>query len=276
MTHESCFHLESDSASIQFWSDRRLPFEPMGQMVDARNTLRSALRRLAPAEEKILLATYRSLDQSFCDAENVLFYNVGAATFESVARTGVRFDRIHIAPPVSPSGRHFKHFHHYRLAEAFSPTAEAPDVSLTFLLNSLTSSTKPHEIWWPASDSGPGPVHTFPGSFEMRVVLRFPSSFRNLTSLIKPLLDGVICAFHSQPEPDHIAVKRLADRTGLNSQMILERLRSPRTHILGPRRLLDTYRDFVKWNPADELCEACTVLYEPSVRRQLEVRFSDN
>jgi hypothetical protein len=268
MTLESCFHLESDSASVQLWTDKRLPFEPTGQMLDARNSLRSALRRLAPGQKKILLATYSSLDQSFCDVENILLYNVGAATFESVATTGVRFDRIHIAPSASPSGRHFKHHHYYRLGDVSHLTAGPPDVSLTFLLNSLTSSTKPHEIWWPASDSGIGPTRTFPGSFEMRVVLRFPSPFRNLTAVIKPLLDGVICAFHSQPNPDLIAVKRLGEQTGLSSEMILNRLQFPRTHILGPRRLLDTYRDFVKWNPADELCEACTVLYEPSSLRQ--------
>ena len=275
MTLEPCFHLEGDSASVQFWTDRRLPFEPKGQMLDARNALRSALRRLTPEQEKILLATYSSLDQNFCDAENVLFYNVGAANFETVATTGVRFDRIHVAPPACPSQRHFSHHHHYRLAETPYPTAGPPDVSLTFPLNALTSSTKPHEIWWPASDCSIGPTHMFPGSFEMRVVLRFPSPFRNLTSVIKPLLDGVICAFHSQPEPDHIAVQRLAEKTGLKNEMVLERLQSPRTHILGPRRLLDSYRDFVKWNPADELCEACAVLYEPSPSRECIVEVWD-
>ena len=90
----------------------------------------------------------------------------------------------------------------------------------------------------------------------MRVALQIPSPFLNLTSVIKPLLDGVICAFHFDSNPDPIAVQRLAATTGLEREMILHRLQSPKTPILGSRRLLDPYRSFVKWNPADDLCAA--------------------
>ncbi len=236
-------------------------------MLEARNALRFALRRLVPEEGKILSATYSSLDQRLCDAENILFYNVGAAAFGTVATKGIRFDRLHCVPCLSHSGRLFKHHHHYRIADMPHLAAKPPDASFKFMLGSLSSSTKPHEVWWPASDSGTGPMSPFKGSFEMRVALQAPSPFLNLTSVIKPLLDGVICAFHFDSNPDSIAVQRLAETTGLEREMILHRLQSPRTPILGSRRLLDSYRSFVKWNPADDLCQTCTVLYEQSSSR---------
>jgi hypothetical protein len=97
----------------------------------------------------------------------------------------------------------------------------------------------------------------------MRVLLRGPTPFRNLVAIIKPLLDGVTSALHSDVNPNQEAMARLAKKTGWRAEEILHRLRFPKAPVLGPRRLLDAYRDFVKWNPADDLCEACTVLYEP-------------
>ena len=39
-------------------------------------------------------------------------------------------------------------------------------------------------------------------------------------------------------------------------------LRSPDHPVLGEIDLVQSYRDFIKWNPADDLCEHCRVLVE--------------
>ena len=264
MESEPHFHLECDQSSVQLWTDVRLRFEPKGRMREARDSLRQALKLMVSEPDQLLNATFRSLDQGFCDVENILFYNVGAAAFRTVAAKGLRFERIHTVPPVSRGGRRFNHHHEYRLVEASQDLTSQPDCSLEFAFRSLTSSTKPHEIWWPASRAGTAQTHALNGVFEMRVVLHCPSPFLNLTSVIKPLLDGVICALHSDLKIDHEAVRRLAAKTGWKTDDIIHSLRSPKAPVLGPRRLLDVYRDFVKWNPADDRCEVCTVLYEPS------------
>ena len=75
----SDFHLQCDPESVQLWSAFRLPFDPKGQMRQARDDLRQALRQLVARGDQIIDATYTSLDSGFCDVENVLLYNVGAA-----------------------------------------------------------------------------------------------------------------------------------------------------------------------------------------------------
>ncbi|QDU46842.1 hypothetical protein Mal52_53650 [Symmachiella dynata] len=271
MKNEARFYLEADRSSVQFWVDTRLPFEPKGNMREARDALRKALLSLEPKSGHILAATYRSLDCRFCDVENVLLYNVGAAAFAAVAMEGLRFERNRTQPPSSPCGGSFNHYHEYRLIEPSHSPPRDPCCSLNFEICSLTSATKPHQIWWPASVASTGPSRAVNGLFEMRVIVKLPNAVRNMTSVIKPLLDGVISALHSDPQPSPDAVTRLAAKTGWKSEEIIHRLQSPQCPVLGPRRLLDAYRDFVKWNPADDLCEACTVLYEPSLSRECRV-----
>lgn len=47
---------------------------------------------------------------------------------------------------------------------------------------------------------------------------------------------------------------------------ITRALRSPSAPVLGKRDLVQTYRDFVKWNPADELCEYCLLTVAPCLQ----------
>ena len=268
MDAEATFHLERDPHSVRFWSKTRLPFEPRGQLREARDSLRTEIETLIPSPGYILSAKYQSLDQEFFDVENILFYNVGTAAFRSAAGEGLHFERLHAAPPLSSCGRQFSHYHEYRLDKISPGPDREPECSLDFTIPRLSSSTKPHEIWWLASTAGNTSCQEFFSPFEMRVIIHSPSPFHNLASVIKPLLDGVISAFHCDETPNDDAVNRLAEKTGWPVANILHRLRSPRTPVLGPRRLLDAYRDFIKWNPADELCESCTVLFQPSPSRR--------
>jgi hypothetical protein len=68
---------------------------------------------------------------------------------------------------------------------------------------------------------------------------------------------------HSESNIDTAAVQRLCDKTGLPTNEVAARLSRPKCPVLGSRRVLACYRDFVKWNPADDLCEACTLLIRP-------------
>ena len=74
------------------------------------------------------------------------------------------------------------------------------------------------------------------------------------------MLDGIISALHSEQELDVEAVQRLSVVTGWEQKQIVGRLLSPPNPILGSRRLLRSYRDFVMWNPADDLCDRFTVV----------------
>ncbi|WDI41485.1 hypothetical protein [Bremerella sp. P1] len=258
------FHLEATDSSVRFWSNTRLPFEPKGTMLDARNLLRQALTGLSPHPDRILAAKYQSSTNGFCDVENVLFHNVGAASFRTTARNGLRFERVHAEAPLSATGEQFQHYHEYSLNESPKSPAMTPESSLHFNLPSLASATKPHEIWQFASAATATRSEEISGPFEMSVVLELATPIGNLASVIKPLLDGIISALHFDPNPDLVAVDRLANKTSWSTEEVLQHLKSPAVPALGSRRLLDAYREFIKWNPADDLCEVCTVLRRSS------------
>jgi hypothetical protein len=104
----------------------------------------------------------------------------------------------------------------------------------------------------------PGPVRD-PSTFGLDLVLEMPADLRvNLAAIAKPLIDGVIAAFHSHSDPGSVALvaSRLGAQLGASVDEIQARLLDDRTAILGARRLLWPWRDGVQWNPADDRCHA--------------------
>lgn len=265
------YEMISSSDSVEIWMDWRLPFEPNGEKLVTRSALQEAVRAMRRPEGSTLAARYASLDTYRVDAENLLFYNVQPATFAAVSTGGLRFERIHTAPPPSPSGRRFAHYHRYWFVEAERPEQTAWACSFTFPLERLSTSSKPHEIWWAASGGAKSRIEQVGGPFELSISLRVSAPLGNLAGIIKPLLDGIICAMHPAAGVDPVAVRRLAEKTGWDAGAIEARLLSPSHPVLASRRQLHPYRDFVKWDPEDELCERCTVEVRPALGAVYEV-----
>jgi hypothetical protein len=260
----SCGEIEIDSTSVAIWLNTRLPFEPKGEMREARDRLREALSALESASsETILTAVYTSLDEGFCDVENVLLYNVGSTAFAKSSQGGIRFERRIATPPQSPSGASFEHQNRYSLAKI---CAESPNTSVytrEFDLVSLSSSTKPHEVWWAFHEGEGGDSESqIQGAFALEIRLVTPKQLGNLASVIKPLLDGIISAMHSESNLDPVAAQRLAEKLGRPIESVVSRLQLPSAPILGPQDLLQVTSAGVKWNPADHLCQQCTVVVE--------------
>lgn len=95
---------------VEAWSERRLPFEPRGDSLRFRTALRVALTGLVATRASGLRAEFASTSRDLVDAENVLFYNVGASAF--ARRSGFRVVRAmgrcpgttdwlgHLLPPI--------------------------------------------------------------------------------------------------------------------------------------------------------------------------------
>ena len=86
-----------------------------------------------------------------------------------------------------------------------------------------------------------------------------PADLRvNLAAITKPLVDGVIAAFHAHDDPASLdlVASRVAAELGASVDEIRALLLEDRTAILGARRLLWPWRDGVQWNPADDRCLA--------------------
>jgi len=261
-----CHEISVSSHAVEIWLDRRLPFEPKGDLLAVRLELRSAIRSLRCPPGELLAATYTSLDPATCDAENVLLYNVGSASFAQAALSGIQFERLHATPPHSPSGQTYPHHHHYRFVSIASIAPALPALSFDLPLDRVSTATKVHHVWWAASGAAAIAAAPLRGNYELDVLVPPQSRPANLTAVIKPLVDGIICGLHSEILVDSVAVERLAQVTGWSAGQIANRLLSPANPILGARRLLSSYREFVKWNPADDLCQRGSVIVRSDLR----------
>lgn len=255
-TSTARYEIRSDRYSVEFWADTRLPFQPMGAVKQARVTLREALRSLLAVEGSWLAAEYVSAVTDAVDVENVLFYNVGAGVFSQLLTRGVTAQRRRKKPRRSPSGVQYRHFQRYNIEQVRSATRS--DTVLVFRSPRLHSTTKPHDVWWAASSGSFSGVTPLTGRFCLDIEVP-KSAAGSLASGMKPLLDGVVSAMHPVEHVDELAVERLSDATGWERSEIIKRLERPAATLLGARTVLSSYRRFVKWDPADDLCDGFTL-----------------
>lgn len=256
---------QDPSRLVELWSEARLPFEPSPPLKDMRNALRTAVRRLRARDGGLLQATYESLDASYCDLENVLFYNVGTGSFSAATRTGVRFDRAYtLSNPTVKLDWVSRHHHRYEIARADAPWRHWREVETlaqwtAVRMPSVSESTSASAIWhamlpWTSEAN----ADVLPKPFGIRLTVRIPrESIVNACAIAKPLLDGAISACHSHDgtDVDEIAL-RLGARLHARSEDITERLMSSTGAVLGRRRLLYLRAAGVQWNPADDQCVA--------------------
>ena len=79
-----------------------MPFEPKGWELQFRNDIRQALRRLSFVPDSNLATLHVSSVIEYCDVENIVFYNIGSASFAHLQSKGVSFERILSQPPTPP------------------------------------------------------------------------------------------------------------------------------------------------------------------------------
>jgi hypothetical protein len=262
--------------AVDLWSSVRLPFEPKGWVHEMRNELRVAVSALTASPDEVLQATYVSTENGLFDLENVLFYNVGSDCFFRSAQGGVRFERAHVRRMPGNATAPLVHFHQYapvpregaflnwRLAASLARwRSEIPP---------LSGSTKAGAVWL-AMKRGrvesavlPDGAVTFGLSLKLSVPQRSPIS---VTAVVKPLLDGVVSAFHAHDGTDLAEVAARLATLGIAPQEAASLLTDPRHAVLGARRLLWLRSEGVQWNPADDALVACELLVERSSRWRL-------
>lgn len=75
----------------------------------------------------------------------------------------------------------------------------------------------------------------------------------SVISVITPLLDGIIFAFHTHKYIDvSVATHRLSSKMDVDTNELDRLLKIKTQAVLGSVDLIQPYRNFVKWNPADE------------------------
>lgn len=264
---------QEGSRKVDLWSVRRLPFEPTGWMKELRGELQDAIRSLPVQTDDVLHATYTSSDDTFVDAENVLFYNVGTGCFAKAASVGLRFERAFAPAPKSPTALDGSTLHHHRYETAPRSGAfnhwERGETLASWTVPSIALRPQPSaaSVW--LSMKVEGEIRTLGEStssegFGMTITIHQPPGRSlNLSAVIKPLLDGVIAALHSH---DGSALEdvsnRLADKLATSPSTIARALKETQGACLGQRTLVRPFQQFVQWNPADDRLVAADIVVD--------------
>jgi hypothetical protein len=235
-------------------------------MLEFRAELRSAVSRLAATPEQALSATYTSVVAGQFDVENVLLYNVGAPAFARSATFELVVDRIAQPVPIPPRPLEgAAHHYGYAITEPDRPwqawsIAQPIAAFESEEIATLADATRPSSVWLAVRRGTTRLARRDASSaFGLELELVMPSTIRtNLAALAKPLIDGVISAFHTHDHPASLDVVagRVAARVGAPVSEVRTLLTDSEAAILGSRRLLWPWRDGVQWNPADDRCMA--------------------
>lgn len=239
-----------------------IPFQPnksenKNQIISFRNDLREYIKKLVVPDGKVFFATYWESDKyRFYDVENLLFYNIGISTFSKCCENQLAFvgdtEKI-IAKKYSNKYKN-KPNHVYRYEFV------APD-----LFNSMLSRKRmivswenipininiPHSPlrYYDAIRKNISGINIYTNDeyndvffgIKINITLTqktFPAS------VMKALLDGVICAFHGEKTNSTIEVlKELLKTDNINP-----------INVLGKREYIVKFNsgNFYKWNPEDE------------------------
>ena len=244
---------------IEVYSSKRLSFEPKGELLEMRDELRNRLKLLS-GENRNLHAIYKSLDNGFFDVENVLFYNVGLSAFSHLDIKTLLFERVFLPPPQCNEER-FEHYQSYALTyqngcesshwQRHSILAKWEGVPIPI----LKSDIKPHSIWFSLKN---GKRVIFQSektsSYGLKLTINEPKDSRiKVVTILKPLLDGIVSAFHHHDKTDlNEVIFRLKKLISIPEEEITQALLDVRTSILGVRNFVQLYRDNIKWNPEDD------------------------
>ncbi|MFT4295850.1 MAG: hypothetical protein QM582_10610 [Micropruina sp.] len=270
---EPTYAVRTRANTVEAWSTVRLPFEPKGKLLELRTELRAALGSLVPAPGMQLHAVYGAADdQQFVDTENVLLYNVGTGAFRHLSRHAVVFERSYsYPPPPEDSGMPQDQLRYQRYVIEASAVLQhwRPAGTIASFEVGAASLKTPAAVWSAIRRSAPTPPlpSESPARFLVRLRIRDtrPSHATNLAGLVKPVLDGVISAFHSHAGEAEQVARRLAD-LGIGEYDLIRRwLADARWAALGPRQLVRPFGPRgVQWNPADDHCVAAAVTIDPT------------
>ena len=261
------FFIKKNEQSIIVFSQFRIPFDMPKSGAEIikifKNDLIKAINNLKPFENCILEARYGTTKKSFYDVENILFYNIGTSKFKPFTNQGVVFSAVSEEEIIDLRNKYnipdeYAHYYEYKLIknkkqkEFTSLLAELKNISLKCL--GITPATT-----WKTIKTNENNIQVYNSidcdcgdTFSIVLEIKKPknSSF-NIMTAMKPLLDGLICAFHnSQFTEDEL--EYFSQKLNCNKSLLIKNS----INVLGERKskYLQIYRNNVKWNPADDLC----------------------
>ena len=265
------FFSQRDRATTAIFAKGRIPFQlpnaNIEELTELKQDLVSALKALQPLGDTVLYARYGTTDASkgFFDVENVLFYNVGTNHFKHLARNRVIFESVAASEIIARQeqwGIPKEYPHYYEYAVIKPPDKLLPTGKILAEWDPIPfckcTGLKPSHVWNGIKASSDkvsvfDSINSESGDcFSLVLKLEKPKNARlNIMTAMKPLLDGLICAFHGsnfeRQEIVYFSEKLCCSEEAITSNAL---------NILGTRqgKYIQIYRSNVKWNPADDRC----------------------
>lgn len=267
---DDCFTMESNSKMVIAASECYIPFEinksdpKKAQMIQSFNDeLVGRISNLQiVASREVLVAKYGELRKSrFYDIENMCIYNLGTSTFSYCCPTDVAFSEMPLQEIEeiqkklgATEAQRCYYAYELVLREELERLCNSKQLVAGWSHIDLDTNlaNTPRRYWesirrqfervyvhQPLSD--PTRNH-----FGLQVTIHVPRQLLP-ASAMKPLLDGVVCAFHGQDGIDDILQ--------IITQDSFDRMVNTAENniaVLGNRNYVQPYRDGFKWNPADE------------------------
>ncbi len=261
---------KNNNGVVEVWSSTRLPFEPKGELLQLRKMVCAANTQLNCDSDQVLYGMYASSVRDYFDVENILLYNVGQGCFSRSAQWGIRFERVFSDPPPAPRQMsNADHYCQYKLArkeDGFAHWQASKPLVRWNVEQRSTVPLKSQTVWYSMKSNQKnfefGSERTS-FQFGLSITIRFPprKNYHNFAGLAKPIIDGVVAAFSNHDGSNGRELSRLLGSSlGKDEDEIYEYLHKGKA-VLGTRRLLWAFRGGFQFNPADEYCVACELLY---------------
>lgn len=264
--------------AVIFESDVYVPFEPkkvhseLYEIVQKlRTDIRQSVSQLIPQKGELILASYSENDKiRMYDVENMLFYNIGSSAFRQNCKHQVAFCgdiESFSAYELERSDVEERYFYSYEVVPESSVLDLLKDKKVSAHWNQVPIDMNYKQSparYYAALRAGTKNI-VFDNVIRdnapigLRIELTLPRA-SSAVAVMKPLVDGVICAFHGEKDATIDVLCKLFEK-----DFVKQNTRRPEWNLLGDREYVARYRGMnsFKWNPEDErLCFALITVHQ--------------
>ena len=246
-----------------------VPFEPKKQDArDLKEEICKTVGQLEVGDNEVLLASYAEGNpKRKYDLENRLFYNIGSGAFSGIFCTYPK-EAAFVAASKPNNGQYIYKYEvvseeevEKKYLKGKTPIVKWQDIPIGPKQGKDDKPDRYYEAIRREADSikimidDPKPDHILDRApFGIKIELTVPGSNKRLrpqpASVMKPLLDGVICAFHGEDgEKTKEAVQKRFQESGLKDEEIEKFFKASKLNIFGNHNYLTKSN---RWNPEDD------------------------
>lgn len=255
---------ENKICSVQIESNTTVTY-PSGKLLHPKEYclkyhIYEEVQSLCVDDNKVLLASYggKAPDKNY-DLENKLFYNIGTGAFSSIFKKfpkQVALKKTNYNPDDEESS--YRYLYKYEIISENTLKTENKLVEWKDVPIGDTLPDKPDRYYAAIRNHSSEiiPVASLPAKapFGIKIILTVPNSKKSIhpVSVMKHLLDGVICAFHGEEgEETKKSVQKRFQKNGLNKDEIKKFFdkNSEQLNLFGNRNYLTKSS---RWNPEDD------------------------